>query len=131
MKKIEYSRHDRFEKQIKKLGHPKKYPSIEEDLLEAQKSAIELCHIHGLDNDSVELVPKYDRKTVQIWKIKKFACKSIVGKGVKSGIRVIYAFYPEKFEVEFLEIYFKEKNSTDMDYDFVSKYINNITLKGI
>lgn len=123
MKKIEYRRHDRFEKQIKKLAHPKKYPSIEEDLLEAQRAAIELLHIHGHDNESVELIPKYDRKTVQIWKIRKFACKSIKGKGIRSGIRVIYAFYPEKFEVEFLEIYFKEKHDTDMDYDFARKYL--------
>lgn len=122
-KQIEYRRHDRFEKQIKKLI--RKYRSLEEDLFEAKKAAIELFHIHNLDNNAVELVPKFDHKIVQIYKIKKFACKALKGKGVKSGIRVIYAFYPEKFEVEFLEIYFKEKNDTDMDYDFAREYIEN------
>ncbi len=121
MKKIKFQRHDRFEKQIKKLI--RKYRSLEEDLEIVKKYAIEAFHIENKDNEAVELVPKFDRKTVQIYKIKKFACKALKGKGVRSGIRVIYAFYPEKFEAEFLEIYFKEKHNTDMDYDFARKYL--------
>jgi hypothetical protein len=121
MTKIKFERHDRFEKQIKKLI--RKYRSLEEDLEIVKKYAIEAFHIKNKDNEALELVPKFDRKTVQIYKIRKFACKALKGKGVRSGIRVIYAFYPEKFEVEFLEIYFKEKHNTDMDYDFARKYI--------
>jgi len=121
MTKIKFERHVRFEKQIKKLI--RKYRSLEEDLEIVKKYAIEAFHIENKDNEAVELVPKFDRKTVQIYKIRKFACKALKGKGVRSGIRVIYAFYPEKFEVEFLEIYFKEKNDTDMDYDFARKYL--------
>ena len=123
MTKIKFERHDRFEKQIKKLI--RKYRSLEEDLEIVKKYAIEAFHIENKDNEAVELVPKFDRKTVQIYKIRKFACKALKGRGVRSGIRVIYAFYPEKFEVEFLEIYFKEKNDTDMDYDFARKYVEN------
>ena len=107
MSKIKFERHDRFEKQIKKLI--RKYRSLEEDLEIVKKYAIEAFHIENKDNEAVELVPKFDRKTVQIYKIRKFACKALKGKGVRSGIGVIYAFYPEKFEAEFLEIYFKEK----------------------
>jgi hypothetical protein len=121
MTKIKFERHDRFEKQIKKLI--RRYRSLEEDLEIVKKYAIEAFHIENKDNEAVELVPKFDRKTVQIYKIRKFACKALKGKGVRSGIRVIYAFYPEKFEVEFLEIYFKEKHDTDMDYDFARKYL--------
>jgi mRNA-degrading endonuclease RelE of RelBE toxin-antitoxin system len=73
-----------------------------------------------------ELDPElFDRKTIQIYKVKKFSCKALKGKGVKSGIRVIYAFYPEELRVEFLEIYFKERNDSDMDSEFVSKYVEN------
>jgi hypothetical protein len=78
---------------------------------------------HGINNESVWLIPKFDKKTIQIYKVKKFACKSLKGKGVKSGIRVIYAFYPDRLKIEFLEIYFKEKSDSDMDYEFVSKYL--------
>ncbi|MFT7099269.1 MAG: mRNA-degrading endonuclease RelE of RelBE toxin-antitoxin system [Rickettsiales bacterium] len=124
MKKIEYKRHSRFDKQLKKLV--RKYRSLEEDLENAQKYAIELLHILKIDNDSIKLVPKLDGESIQIYKIKKFTCKALKGKGIKSGIRIIYAFYPKGSKVEFLEIYFKEKSDSDMDYRFVKDYFNNI-----
>ncbi len=123
MKKIEYRCCDKFEKQFKKLI--KKYRSLEEDLEIAKKFAIELWHISKINNEAVFLIPKFDKKTVQIYKLKKFACMALKGKGNRSGIRIIYAFYPEKFEVEFLEIYFKERDDSDMNYDFVEKYLEN------
>ena len=123
MKKIDYRCHDRFEKQIKKLI--KKYRSLEEDLEIAKKYAIEAFHIYGINNEAIWLVPKFDKKIIQIYKLKKFSCKALKGKGNRSGIRIIYAFYPEKFVVEFLEIYFKEKDDSDMNYDFVKKYFDN------
>lgn len=119
---IKYKRHFQFEKQIKKLL--RKYRTLEDDLMIAQVAAIELLHINKLDNNSVELVPGFDSKKVKIYKIKKFACKSLKGKGVKSGIRIIYAFYPETLEVEYLEIYYKEKSDSDMDYNFAKSYFN-------
>ena len=121
MKKIEYRCHDRFEKQLKKII--KKYRSLEEDLEIAKKFAIEAFHLNKINNEAVWLIPKLDRKTVQIYKLNKFSCKALKGKGNRSGIRIIYAFYPEKFEVEFLEIYFKERDDSDMDYEFVAKYL--------
>ena len=123
MKKIEYRCCDKFEKQFKKLI--KKYCSLKEDLEIAKKSAIELWHISKINNEAVFLIPKFDKKTVQIYKLKKFACKALKGKGVRSGIRLIYAFYPKKFEVEFLEIYFKERDDSNMNYEFAEKYLEN------
>jgi len=121
---IKYSRHPRFEQQIKKLL--RKYRTIEEDLEVAKTFTIELFHDHvpKIDSGSIWLVPNFDRPSIQIYKIKKFACKALKGKGARSGIRIVYAFCPQKKEVIFLEIYYKEKDNTDMDYDFVKSYIN-------
>lgn len=124
MKKIEYKRHSRFDKQLKKLI--RKYRSLEEDLENAKKYAIELFHVFKIDNESARLVPKFDGKDIQIYKIKKFTCKALKGRGARSGIRIIYAFYPKSFEVEFLEIYFKEKSDSDMDYEFVKDYFRTL-----
>lgn len=121
MKKIEYRQHDKFTRQLKKLI--KKYRSLEEDLEIAKKFAIEAFHISAINNEAVWLIPKFDKRIVQIYKLKKFSCKALKGKGNRSGIRIIYAFYPEKFEIEFLEIYFKERDGSDMDYEFVEKYL--------
>ena len=123
MNKIDYRCCDKFEKQFKKLL--KKYISLEEDLENAKKFAIEAFHLYKINNEAVWLVPKFDKKTVQIYKLKKFSCKALKGKGNRSGIRIIYAFYPKKFEVEFLEIFFKERDDSDMNYEFVTKYLEN------
>ena len=51
MKKINYIRNPKFEKQFKKLV--RKYRTLEEDLENAKKHAIELRHVLGIDNDSI------------------------------------------------------------------------------
>jgi mRNA-degrading endonuclease RelE of RelBE toxin-antitoxin system len=43
----------------------------------------------------------------EIYKVRKFACKALKGKGAMSGIRVIYAYFPDLDKVEFVEMYFK------------------------
>ncbi len=121
MQQSHYRQHFKFEKQFNKLI--KKYRTLEEDLEIAKKFAIEALHLEKINNEAVLLIPKFDKINLQVYKIKKFSCKALKGKGNRSGIRIIYAFYPEKFEVEFLEIYYKEQNDSDMNYEFVAKYL--------
>ena len=118
---MQYKRHINFSKQIKKLF--RKYRTLEEDLLIAQIAAIELLHVQKIDNNAIKLIPNFDNEKIKIYKLRKFACKALKGKGVRSGIRVIYAFYPESLEVEYLEIYHKE-SSFDMNYSFAENYFN-------
>jgi len=123
--KIRYKKHVRFVKQFQKLQ--RKYHTLDKDLIIAEQAAIELLHIRNLDNHSIELIPSFNSEKIKICKLKKFACQSLKGKGVKSGIRIIYAFYPEQLAVEYLEIYYKERADTDMDYNFVREYFNSCT----
>lgn len=117
---IQYKRHKRFEKQITKLLG--RFGTLEEDLKVAQSAAIELLHERKMDNHSIFLIPGFDDANIKIYKIKKFACKARKGKGVRSGIRIVYAFYPTTSEIEFLEIYYKDKEDSDTDYGFVRSY---------
>lgn len=117
---MQYKRHERFEKQFSKLLG--RFKTLEEDLKVAQSAAIELLHERKMDNHSIFLIPGFNDVNIKIYKIKKFACKSLKGKGARSGIRIIYAFYPTKSEVEFLGIYYKDKEDSDMDYGFEKSY---------
>jgi hypothetical protein len=117
---IQYKRHGRFEKQFTKLLG--RFKTLEEDLKVVQSAAIELLHERKIDNHSIVLIPGFNNANVKIYKIKKFACKALKGKGARSGIRIIYAFYPATFEIEFLEIYYKDKEDSDMDYGFIRDY---------
>lgn len=114
-------RHEHFNKQFKKLL--KKFRSLEEDLLVAEKNTVKLLHEGKIDNNSIERVPNLKHNEIEIYKLKKFACKSLKGKGVRSGIRIVYARSVKTMEIEYLEIYYKEKDNTDMDYDFVKQYL--------
>ncbi len=111
MNPIHYQNIPEFDKDLKKLL--KRFPTLEDDLITARKNAIELYHIHNIDNQSVFEIPHLTTQNIQIFKLKKFACKSLPGKGVKSGIRIIYAYCPQSLKVIFLEIYFKSDKENE------------------
>jgi hypothetical protein len=46
-------------------------------------------------------------------KVKKIACKSLKGRGVNSGLRIIYAHFPEENKIVFIELY--HKNSKEIE----------------
>jgi len=47
-------------------------------------------------------------------KVKKIACRSLKGRGVNSGLRLIYAFFKEEGKIIFIELYHKnEKENED------------------
>jgi len=49
-----------------------------------------------------------------IIKVRKIACKSLKGKGVNSGLRLIYAYFNELNKIVFIELYHKnEKENED------------------
>lgn len=102
---IEYEETPEFQKEIKKLT--KKFRSLPEDLETAKKAVIELRHIHEIDNASTFEISGYTNEERSFWKIKKFACKALKGRGVKSGIRLIYKLNHKENKVIFIEMYFK------------------------
>ena len=123
--KIHYKETAAFQKDLKKLL--KKFRTLTEDLETAKKNALELFHLRKIDNKSVFPVPNFYNSDFQIYKLKKFACKSLKGRGVKSGIRVIYAFFPKEMKIIFIEIYFKA-NKPNMDYERAENFLKTITL---
>jgi len=44
-----------------------------------------------------------------IIKIKKIACKSLKGSGVNSGLRLIYAYFPDEQRIVFIELFHKNE----------------------
>ena len=122
--KIKYNAIGFFQKDLKKLI--KKYRTLEEDLETAKRDAIELYHLKKIDNQSVFPIQGFCTEKIQICKIKKFACKALKGKGSKSGIRVIYAFYYQSCKVDFIEIYFKGEKKNE-DRERIRAYLRNFS----
>lgn len=120
---IDYIESPKFKKDLKRLI--KKYPSLPEDLRMAEKAAIELVHLHGVDNRSVFQISRIGGG-IQVYKLKKFACKSLKGRGNRSGIRIIYAWLPGKNEIHFIEMYFKGDQKNE-DKSRIREYLKKLT----
>ncbi|KQM75288.1 hypothetical protein ASE74_20960 [Pedobacter sp. Leaf216] len=46
-------------------------------------------------------------------KIKRMACKSLKGRGVNSGLRLIYAYFAEEKKIVFIELYHKNDKQNE------------------
>lgn len=122
-KKIRYIETSLFKKDLKKLL--KRFRTLEEDLIVAKRDAIELFHIKNLDNRSIIPIIGFCSEEIKIYKIKKFACKSIKNRGAMSGIRVIYALKEKELVIDFIEIYFKGDKENE-DKERIKLYLRNI-----
>jgi len=120
--KIKYNAVDSFQKDLKKLL--RRFRTLEDDLETAKRDAIELYHLKGLDNQSVFPIQGFCTETIQICKIKKFACKALKGRGSRSGIRVIYAFHCQSYKVDLIELYFKGDKKNE-DRERIKEYLEN------
>lgn len=51
--------------------------------------------------------------TTCVIKVKKIACKALKGKGVNSGLRLVYAHFKEEGKIIFIEIYHKSDKENE------------------
>jgi mRNA-degrading endonuclease RelE of RelBE toxin-antitoxin system len=103
-----------FEKDFKRLS--KKFRTLEEDFKTFINTQLNLFHKKGIDNKGVVPISGIGIPNPKVYKARKFACRSLKGRGVDSGIRVIYAYWEEGDKLEFIEIYFKgDKENEDRD----------------
>ena len=101
-----------FEKDLKKLL--KKFRTLEEDLETFIQNQLNLYHKLRIDNKGIFPISDLGIIYPKIFKAKKFACRSLKGKGVTSGIRIIYAYFEQEDVIELVEIYYKgEKENED------------------
>ena len=51
--------------------------------------------------------------TTCVIKVKKIACKSLKGRGVNSGLRLIYAYFKEEQKIVFIELFHKNDKENE------------------
>ncbi len=94
-----------FEKDFKKLL--KRFRTLESDLNNFINTQLKMFHKLDIDNKGIVEIKGFSIEYSKIYKARKFACKSLKGTGSRSGIRIIYAYYPDLDKIEFIEIYYK------------------------
>jgi hypothetical protein len=58
-------------------------------------------------------------------KIKKIACKSLKGRGVNSGLRLVYAYFSEDQKITFIELYHKSDKENEDRQRIVEHFKKN------
>ena len=123
----EIHRLSEFDKDIKKLL--KKFSTLEDDLDVFLKVELVLYHKLKKDNKGIFPIPGLGIEYPKIYKAKKFACRSLKGKGVHSGIRVIYGYFEKEDRIDFIEIYYKGDKENE-DKDRIIKHYRKLPKKG-
>jgi len=75
-----------------------------------------LYHKLKRDNGGIFQITGLPVENLEVYKAKKFACKSLKGSGVQSGIRVVYAYDEEKDKIVLIEMYFKGDKARIFEY---------------
>jgi len=112
-----------FQKDLKRLQ--KRFRSLKEDLEVLKK----VLAADGMNHPQPPLsfrIAGTGFDSPVIIKVKKFACKSLKGKGSNTGLRVIYAYHQEQSLIQFVELYFKADDENE-DRDRIARYFGQET----
>jgi len=72
-----------------------------------KKFVIETCYEKNVPTSAFVKIENFCGANYSSNKVKKFACRSMPGKGVQSGIRIIFIYEKSKQLVTFVEMYYK------------------------
>lgn len=96
-----------FKKDLKSLI--KRYRTLNEDL-DVVKKVLEVApderppFSFRMDNLGLETC---------VIKVKKIACKALKGRGVNSGLRLVYAYFPDEKRITLIELYHKSDKENE------------------
>jgi hypothetical protein len=104
---MDFSALPEFEKDMKSLL--KKYRTLKEDLHE----------VKTILNKRPDERPPFSYRIDQlglstcIIKVKKIACRALKGRGVNTGLRLVYAYFPVEQKITFIELYHKSDKENE------------------
>lgn len=98
---------DEYKKDLKSLT--KKYRSLPEDLEVVKQVLIVVPNERPPFSFEISDLGL----STCVIKVKKIACKSLKGRGVNSGLRLIYAHFPEEDKIVFVELYHKNNKANE------------------
>lgn len=109
---MEFEELDEFKKDLKKLS--KRYKSLKDDLNVIKK----VLRVNPSERPPFSFRIDGLGLTDCIIKVKKIACKSLKGKGVNTGLRLIYAHFESEDDetndrIVFVELYHKNDKASE------------------
>ena len=108
---INYKRLPEFNKDFKSLL--KRFRTLESDFESFKKFALETYYEKNIPTTSFLPIEGFCSSELIANKVRKFACKSLLGRGNHSGIRIIFIWQEKLQTITFVEIYFKGDKSKE------------------
>jgi len=102
---MHYQNHPSFDRDFKKLL--KRFRTLESDFKTLKTYAIEPFHHLEAKISGILQIEGFCGEKFKSYKVRKFACRALKGRGSNTGLRVIYVHHPETQIITFIEIYFK------------------------
>ena len=96
-----------FKKDLKRLL--KKYRTLNDDLIVVKKV------LEVTPDERPPFSFRVDKLGLEtcIIKVKKIACRALKGRGVNSGLRLVYAYFPDEQKITFIELYHKNNKENE------------------
>ena len=109
------------------LKHLKKhYQSLDGDLETLIKALYVWLHVQGKAGQSYDdgyvVMSGYSADGCYLYKVKHMTCRALKGMGSRTGLRVIFAYWPESDTLELIQIYFKADHDRE-DQDRIRDYL--------
>jgi hypothetical protein len=114
----EVVRLDEFERDLRRLQ--KRFETLEEDLETLVGASLFAFHKLG-QNTGVVPIGGLGPTRLPVFKVRKFACRSLPGRGARTGLRLIHAYDATDDRLELIEIYFKGDQANE-DRERIRKY---------
>lgn len=100
-----------FDRDIRKLK--RRYRTLEDDLVTLVDTALFAFHKISQDYPWIVKLDDLGKVRLPVYKVKRFACRSIKGAGSRTGLRLIYAYDAAKDRVVLIEIYMKSDKEVE------------------
>jgi len=105
-------RAEEFKRDLKKLL--KRYRTLEEDIDTLINASLYAFHKLDIDTGGIFRLQGLGFEEPAVYKVKKFACRTLKGKGNQTGLRLIYSYSSEADSVVLIELYYKgDKDNED------------------
>lgn len=105
---------------MKKLT--KRFPTLPESLEVFIHIALKLFHKEGINTADIRQISRLGIQEPKIYKAIKIACRDLKGRGSKTGLRIVYAYFTAADQIEFIEIYFKADQTNHNEKRIRSHY---------
>ncbi|MGE5426224.1 MAG: hypothetical protein ACM3PZ_04055 [Bacillota bacterium] len=120
---INYEEFGAFVKDLKKLG--KRFSTLDSDFRNLKKYSLEAKHVYSLDNQGIFELTGYNREGLNFFKVKKFSCRALKGRGCMTGLRVIYCWEEAAQRITFIEMYYKANQACE-DRKRIQNFISSL-----